>query len=314
MFEDTATGAETPAKRGGTHGGGHLASGCMRRALALATCADLPNGDPDDAGLHPALAALGVRAAWAVWDDEGVDWSRFDGVLVRSTWDYHGRRDAFLAWARSVPRVLNAPDVLAWNTDKRYLGELAAEGLPVVRTTFVAPGRRAALPDEAFVVKPAVSAGSRDTARFAGGEDARARALVDDISASGRVAMLQPYVRSVDAHGETALLFFAGRFSHAARKGALLVEGQGPTQDLFAAEQIAPYTPRAGELDVATRLVEHVTARFGVLPYARVDLVAGEDGAPLVLELELTEPSLFLVHAAPGTPERFAAAVAAALR
>ena len=285
----------------------------MRRALALATCADLPDGDPDDAGLPAALAAHGVRAAWAVWDDEAVDWSRFHGVLVRSTWDYHGRRDAFLAWAHAVPRVVNAPGVLAWNTDKRYLGELAAAGLPVVRTTFVAPGGRAALPDEAFVVKPAVSAGSRDTARFAGGEDARARALVADIARSGRAAMIQPYLQSVDAHGETALLFLAGGFSHAIRKGALLVEGRGPTQDLFAAEQIAPCTPRAAELDVATRVVAHVTARFGELPYARVDLVAGEDGAPLVLELELTEPSLFFAHGPADAPERLAAAVAASV-
>ncbi len=285
----------------------------MRRALALATCAEVADGDPDDAGLPAALAAQGVRAAWTVWDDESVDWSRFDGVLVRSTWDYHGRRDAFLAWAQSVPRVLNVPEVLAWNTDKRYLGELAAAGLPVVRTTFVAPGGRAALPDEAFVVKPAVSAGSRDTARFAGGEDARARALVADIASTGRVAMIQPYVRSVDAHGETALLFLAGRFSHAIRKGALLVEGHEPTQDLFAAEQIASCTPRAAELDVATRVVEHATRRFGVLPYARVDLVAGEDGAPLLLELELTEPSLFFAHGPADAPDRLAAAVAASL-
>jgi glutathione synthase/RimK-type ligase-like ATP-grasp enzyme len=285
----------------------------MRRALALATCAEVADGDPDDAGLPAALAAQGVHAAWAVWDDESVDWSRFDGVLVRSTWDYHGRRDAFLDWARSVPRVLNAPGVLAWNTDKRYLGELAAAGLPVVRTTFVTPGRRAALPDDAFVVKPAVSAGSRDTARFAGGEDARARALVADIAATGRVAMIQPYLESVDAHGETALVFLAGRFSHAIRKGALLVEGQGPTQELFAAEQIAPCAPRPAELDIATRVVAHATARFGVLPYARVDLVAAEDGAPLVLELELTEPSLFFAHGPAEAPERLAAAVAASL-
>jgi hypothetical protein len=109
----------------------------MRRALALATCADFPEGHPDDAALPAAAAAHGMRAAWAVWDDEGEDWARFDAVLLRSTWDYHERRDAFLDWARSVPRALNAPEVLAWNTDKRYLGELAdagggEDGAPVV--------------------------------------------------------------------------------------------------------------------------------------------------------------------------------------
>ena len=35
-----------------------------------------------------ALAARGVDASPAVWDDDGVDWAHFDLVVVRSTWDY----------------------------------------------------------------------------------------------------------------------------------------------------------------------------------------------------------------------------------
>ena len=108
--------------------------------LALATCAALPDGDPDDAALMEAFRAKGVDARWAVWDDPQLDWSAFDGVLLRSTWDYSRRRAAFLTWARAAPRLINPPEPVRWNTDKRYLSELAAAGLAVVPTTSSPPG------------------------------------------------------------------------------------------------------------------------------------------------------------------------------
>ncbi len=201
--------------------------------VALATCAVFPDGDADDAGLP---AAIGGDVTFAVWDDPEVDWAAFDLVVVRSTWDYQERRDAFLAWARGIgERLINPPAVLAWNTDKRYLHELAAAGLPVVPTTLVAPGAPFTAPAGEYVVKPTVSAGSRDTARFTVGENERAAALAAAIHASGRTAMVQPYVASVDARGETALLFFDGAFSHAIHKGPLLLELELTEPSLFFA-------------------------------------------------------------------------------
>jgi glutathione synthase/RimK-type ligase-like ATP-grasp enzyme len=272
--------------------------------IALATCAAFPDGDPDDALLTAALP----EAEFAVWDDPAVDWSLFDLVVVRSTWDYHGRRDAFLAWARSVPRIVNPLAVLAWNTDKRYLGELPG----AVHTDYLAPGDAFAAPAGEYVVKPTVSAGSRDTARFAPGDDARGAALVGRIHAAGKTAMVQPYLHAVDGDGETALMFFEGEFSHAVRKGPILVPGADPHDDVFAAEDITPRDPADAERVLAERVVGHVRDRFGGdLAYTRVDLVPGPDG-PQLLELELAEPSLFFAECE-GAAERLAAALRARL-
>lgn len=295
----------------------------MRHRVALATCRALPEGDPDDRALPGALAAHGIDAAWAVWDDPAVDWAGFDLVLVRSPWDYADRRDAFVAWARSVPRILNPPDVLDWNTDKRYLGDLALAGLPVVPTRFLAPGDRLdpALMDGELVVKPAVSAGARDTGRFTDPVEAWAhvRALHD----AGAIAMVQPYVPSVDDEGETGLVYLGSEFSHAFRKAPILREqGVAPLVDpvgglpaaeaMYAQETIAPREPDAAQRAAADWVLLYVRERFGPLAYARIDLVTGPDGAPLLLEAELTEPSLYL-HLAAGANGRLARVVRAAL-
>ena len=263
--------------------------------IGLATCAAFPDGDPDDAHLAAALP----EARFAIWDDPAVDWSQFDLVVIRSTWDYQERRDEFLAWVRSVPRIVNPPAIVEWNTDKRYLGELPG----AVQTEYVEPGDAFAAPDGEYVIKPTVSAGSRHTARFGPGEEARAAALVAEIHAGGRTAMVQPYIPSVDELGETALLYFDGAYSHAIRKGPILRPGAEPTSEVFAAEEIEPREPPADE----RALADAIAARFGDLAYARVDVVRGPDG-PLLLELELTEPSLFFEHG-PGAAQRFAAAI-----
>jgi glutathione synthase/RimK-type ligase-like ATP-grasp enzyme len=284
--------------------------GATDSRVALATCSYFPEGDEDDAGLP---AAIGGEAVFAIWDDPAVDWSTFDLVVVRSTWDYQGRREEFLEWARGLgDRLVNPVSVLEWNTDKRYLRELADAGLPVVPTTLVAPGEAFAAPGGEYVVKPTVSAGSRDTARFRDGDGdaARAAALVDAIHASGRTAMVQPYVASVDARGETALLFFDGVFSHAIHKGPLLKPGAAPTSEVFAAETIEPRAATDAERAVAARVLEHAVARLGIEPpaYARIDLVEDAASAPLLLELELAEPSLFFMGD-PGRVSRFGAAI-----
>ncbi len=280
-----------------------------RRNFAFATCADLPEGDPDDALLAAALAARGADVSWRLWDDPDADWASFDTVLVRSTWDYQDRRDEFLAWAAQVPTLVNPAEVLRWNTDKRYLGDLREAGVAVVATEFVAPGQVPELPAGGeIVVKPTVSAGSRDTARFSLGDEAERQAaleLAGRIHAGGRTAMIQPYIPEVDQLGETALLFFGGSFSHAIRKGPLLEPGAGPTEGLFAAETIEPRTPSAAERELADRALSVVFERFGSLAYARVDVVPSAELGPMVLEVELTEPSLFFAHAE-GAADRLA--------
>jgi glutathione synthase/RimK-type ligase-like ATP-grasp enzyme len=278
--------------------------------IALATCAEVAEGDEDSPGLVAALAERGVDAVPAVWDDPKVDWTAFDLVVVRSTWDYAERRDAFLDWAASLPRVLNDVAVLRWNTDKHYLQRLNEAGAPVVPTSFVEPGEQFTPPNGRFVVKPAVSAGARHAAVYEPGEEARAWEHVARLHGMGRTMMVQPYLDVVDELGETEMIYLGGSYSHAVIKAALLRPGQAPGSGLYLEEDMRATEPSPAERDVADRALEALASSNLLL--ARVDLAATPDG-PVVLEVELTEPSLYLGYAA-GATERFADAISAALR
>ncbi len=269
--------------------------------IALATCRAYQALDRDLPLITKAAARRGLDTEIAVWDDSSVDWPAFDRVVVRSCWDYFERRDEFLAWASQVPNLHNSADILTWNTDKVYLRELADAGVPVIDTRWdVRRGDH--LPDsEEWVVKPSISAGSRDTARWGDPDDVYAHS--EELIAAGRVAMVQPYIPSVDNEGETALMYFGGRFSHAIRKGPLLERGEGVQQDRDQREVISPRAPTAAQLDVAEQVLAAIPSTLGTaesLAYARIDLVTDPEGAPRLIELELTEPSLFLDHAEEG--------------
>jgi glutathione synthase/RimK-type ligase-like ATP-grasp enzyme len=286
--------------------------------IALVTAAAARDLDED---LPPLTAALDGHADIRVvnWDDAAIDWSQFDIALLRSTWDYSMRLTEFLAWAERASRatqLCNALDIVRWNTDKHYLAQLAAAGVPIVPSVFLEPGDDALqalarfLDTHAaaeFVVKPAVGAGSRDAQRHHRDEHGAALEHAQRLLREQRSVLLQPYLERVDEHGETALIYFAGEFSHAIRKGPLLRRGEGATRALFAAEHITPRTPSTAELDVATSTLAAMPFARPLL-YARVDLIHDADGAPRVLELELTEPSLFFAHAQ-GSAQRFAAAI-----
>ena len=282
--------------------------------IALATAISACARDEDLAPLQQACADEGLRADIVAWDDPTVSWARFDAVLLRSTWDYTFRLEAFLAWCERVAAVttlLNPPDVVRWNTDKHYLGELARRGLPVIESHYLEPGDAPeSLPrlDE-FVLKPCVGAGSRGARRFVAAERDAALAHASALLAQGQSVLMQPYLAQVDEIGETALIFFEGRFSHAIRNGPLLRRGEAPTRALFAPEHIGPRTPTEDERAVARRVVAALP--FERLAYARVDLLPSPDG-PQLLELELTEPSLFFATA-PGAAARLAQALAARL-
>ncbi|MGH3459155.1 ATP-grasp domain-containing protein [Aeromicrobium sp.] len=269
--------------------------------IAFATSSTHRDLDLDLPLLLDAAATRGTDAHIVEWDDETVDWSAYDIVVVRSCWDYVERRNIFLAWATRVPRLLNAADVLAWNTDKVYLRELADAGVPVIDTRWdIRHGDDLPRSDE-WVVKPAISAGSRDTARWSSPDDAYAHS--EALIAARRTVMVQPYVPSVDTEGETALIYLGGRFSHAIRKGPLLERGEGVRQDRDRREGISPRAPTATQLDVAEQALAAVPSALGgadALLYARVDLVTDTDGAPRLIELELSEPSLFLDHSENG--------------
>ena len=287
----------------------------MQTRLALASVAAARDLDDDLAPLEAALHDAGIQTRIVDWDDAAVDWSSFDAVLLRSTWDYTERLTEFLTWCERVSAVstlLNPLDVVRWNTDKHYLRDLSERGIATVESHFIEPGNDAgAFPDFAeFVVKPAVSAGSRDTQRYVRAERDAAIAHVQRLIDANRAVLIQPYLAAVDSEGETALLFFDGVFSHAIRKGPLLRRGAGPTTELFAPEQITPRTPSPAERELAEQVIGSLP--FRTLAYARVDLLPSPDG-PKLLELELTEPSLFL-HTAEGAAARLAEVVASRLQ
>lgn len=299
--------------------------------IALATCSDLPDLDVDDVPLLDALRARGATAQPAVWDDESVDWASFDLVVVRSTWDYAKQPEAFLAWAarvESVTTLANPLSVIRWNADKHYLRELEAAGVAVVPTIWLEPDPRLngralhtrfpALGE--IVIKPAVSAGSVDTGRYTA-IDAGSRGLAIQharrLLGDDRSVMVQRYVTSVDTHGERAHVFIGGEYSHSVLKEAML-DGPDAGQELYKKEQMNPITASAAEVEMAREVIATACRTFtpdgGCDPaqflYARVDVVSDDHGAPLLMELELVEPSLF-TSLAEGARDRFADAIMA---
>ncbi|MDJ0768687.1 MAG: hypothetical protein QNJ12_07830 [Ilumatobacter sp.] len=274
--------------------------------IGLATAAAARAVDAD----LPLLEQILPDARVVVWDDPAVDWSAFDVVVIRSAWDSHRRRAEFVAWAKAVATgtsLWNRADVVEWNTDKRYLCDLVASGFPVVPTSFVAPGDHA--PDDLegdLIVKPSVGASSEGVVRTS--DPGEAIAHVRRLHRDGFTAMVQPFVADAGGSPETALVYLAGRFSHAVHKSVTLPEtvrmpgDAAATADAAASETVAAHVPTAAERSLGDRIVRWLPDTA----YARVDLLSSADG-PLVLEVELTEPSLFL-DADPGAPARAAAA------
>lgn len=281
--------------------------------IAFATFDVMPDGWVDD---HPVAELLG--AEYRVWNDPTVAWEAYDRVVIRSAWDYSHEIDAFVAWCRAVgpSRLRNPPELVAWNADKRYLADLR---VPTVPTSFVAPGEPLPVLEGEVVIKPNVSAGALDTGRFPAQRHGEARELIGRIHASGRVALVQPYLTGIERQGETALVFIAGELSHVLSKRLVLREpGEAPRAPggiRAAAVMLEPDLVAAGAADDAQRELaraayREVAERFGDPLYARVDLVPGPDGKPVVIELELIEPHLYLATS-PGAAERLAAAIRA---
>jgi O-ureido-D-serine cyclo-ligase len=300
----------------------HIALVSTFEALAL---------DEDLPPLVDALVQLGARASTPCWDDPAVDWSAFDLAVLRSTWNYVERIGEFRAWTRRCAqqtRLFNRPEVVDWNTDKHYLSHLHRAGVPVVPSRFVEPGEAPgaalqhfladtvdslsagrAVPFDQFVIKPSIGAGSRDTARYRRSDRDRALAHLSRLVVEERrSALLQPYLASVDQQGETALVYFGGEASHAFRKGPLLRLDSTLVEGLFALEEITARQPTEDEQTLAA--AAYAAIPFEAPLYARIDMIRDDRGAPVILELEMTEPSVYMAYA-PGSADRFAAALLA---
>ena len=268
--------------------------------VALVTCRELPDLSHDARLVVAPLADREVEAVPAIWDDETVDWDSFDLAVIRSCWDYVPRLDEFIRWAHSVPRLANPADVIEWNTNKKYLIDLENAGVGIVPTTWLKPG------DDwqaghigKCVVKPAVSMSSLDTGSYRlddTGERDLAMHHVQRLLDDGREVMIQPYMSAIDSEGETSLVFLGGAYSHATKKHAILTGPEtGSDHRLDEVSGLEPKDEATPEqLTVAEKALENVPGGPERLLYARVDMVSTADGIPVLMELELTEPQLFL--------------------
>jgi hypothetical protein len=261
--------------------------------IVLAACPALPQGDGDDDELVGALRARGLHARWLSWDDPAT--LDADLVILRATWDYIDRLQEFLTWTRRVRNLLNGPQVVAWNTDKRYLTDLASRGVPTVPSAFFAPGEPVEVPAGEVVVKPAIGVGSLHAQRFTDPDGARRHA--EALQAAGRMVLIQPYDARIET-GETALVFLSGQQSHAFTKAPILPRSGLPVFDesgTYAEEALSPAEPDFEVWDVGYAALSAAAdiLEIGVeeFLYARVDIIGGPDD-PRMLELELVEPSL----------------------
>jgi len=278
--------------------------------IALATCSDLPDWEVDDRPLHIALQEREVELSHPVWDDPDVDWGAFDAVLIRTTWDYHLKRSAFIAWADRVSQktlLLNPSSVIQWNTHKSYLRDLAQRGIATVETLWLDRGDSVDLSSECAArgwsrgfIKPQVGATARETLRFDVSEDglAAAQAHIARLLPHEGL-MIQPYMASVETHGEVSALFIDGQFSHGVRK--VPVAGDYRVQDDHGASD----EPYAFPEEETARLRAFLAGLDEDLLYARFDMLRHPDGSLRLIELELVEPSLFFRHG-PGAAERLA--------
>ncbi|MCI4318970.1 MAG: hypothetical protein L3K23_02415 [Thermoplasmata archaeon] len=273
--------------------------------MAFVTDSESPRGTPDDALAVEELARRQVTVVPAVWDAEGVEWSGFDLIVIRSPWDYPTKRDRFLAWvdraSRSAP-LWNPPAMVAWNSHKGYLLDLARRGTAIVPTVLLARGVDTTL-DEVrkrqgwaeVVVKPAVSSSSKGLLR-SGPDDAGAgQRHLQALLGSGDV-LVQPYVAPARERGERSLVFFNGRFAFAVDYAYVLEnDPRRPT----------PAHPSAGEVRAAVGILQQLDA---VPLYARVDFLPSPIGGWWLGELELIEPEL-LLRGHPEAATKFADAV-----
>lgn len=283
--------------------------------IAIATCTGYDELKVDDELLRKALQERDCEAFSAVWDDPGVDWEGFDLCLIKSTWDYHEKHGEFLAWARRVEAVSelwNPLETVAWNSDKSYLRELDKRGVQVIPTIWVKQGAKIDLEHvladrgwEQIVVKPVVDLGAKNLRRArAGGNEAQA-ALASVLHHHD--AMVQPFLPSLEAQGETSLIYIDGELTHTV--------GKRPASGDFRVQSIWGGASERTEPDAdQIELAERAIAQLDELPlYARVDLVEGLDGVPCLIELELIEPNLYL-GSHPPAAARLAGAVIARLR
>lgn len=293
--------------------------------VTLATSSAMSNLYHGEEGLLDALAERGCDPSIKIWNDPDVDWTDAGTVIVRSVSDYPLQRQAFLEWTKKVPRILNHPDILEWNTHKTYLRSLEKRGLPTIPTAWLEPEQNLSkhqihtrFPASGeFIVKPAVSSGVRDIGRYTTVSTAQRQAAIAQVQqllGAGRTVMLQRYLEEIDTHGEISLVFFNGLVSHAVEKRAVLhpatITESTMHEAVVTAEAADHIAWQWGE-QIRRVLHSYVRERIGrdeQFLFNRVDIVPDDEGSFRVMEVSLVDADLYLA-ATPEALDNFADAI-----
>lgn len=282
--------------------------------IAFATSADYSLLTTDDQRVVQVGESIGLKIHPAVWSDASVVWTDFDAVVIRSCWDYHHQPETFLAWVNLLEEqgvaLWNPPSVVRWNSDKRYLLDLQAWGIPTMPTLYLSTGTVAILPDlltemgwSDAIVKPAISASAFNTWRTTVGTASSDQERFAEQVRQSRT-LIQPYLPEITA-GEWSLIYFNGQYSHAALKRPQ--NGDFRVQGKFGG-QSAPSHPGESLIQQGAEIIALVQSQLErEFLYIRVDGVVRE-GQLIIMELELIEPGLFIAF-----DERAAARFARAL-
>jgi len=238
--------------------------------------------------LVPAFAERGMSLTDIAWDDPRADWASYDAAIIGTTWDYWDRIDDFLDTLEAIgrqTRLFNSAKMVRWNSRKTYLKDLESNGAHLIPTLWLetvtpeaASGAFDALGSDDLVFKRQIGAGARDQFRLKRGEA---------LPAVAHPMMVQPFLKMIQVEGEISFIFVDGAFSHALIKRA--TNGDYRIQSEYGGQE-EPITPSAEDLAAAQAIV-------GMLDqtplYARVDMLRGEEGQLLLMELELIEPYLY---------------------
>lgn len=277
--------------------------------VILVMSTETPKGLSGDEDLCDALRDHDIEPLLRNWDDPSVDWSEGRFAVLRSVPNYATHRKEFLEWAYSVPKLLNTPDIVEWNTDKRYLLGLEKLGMPIIPTTWLEPSqhlskqqvhsRFPAFGD--FVVKPTISSGGRGVGRYTSTSSSSRREAIEhamNLLASGSGVMIQRYMEQVETHGEVSIVYYNGVISHTVQKDAMLhaasdepepeeiIKARYSTQEEWGwGEQVRRYIHDYIKLN---------SPHDKQVLYDRIDLVADGKGSYYVMEVSLVEGNLYL--------------------
>ncbi len=263
------------------------------KTLTFVTYCDLPDLDADDRLVADEMRKRGWNCKIADWRNPDIDWAAAGNCVLRSTWDYHLHYEEFLSWidkVSSITTLWNRADLVRWNTDKRYLIDLARASIPIVPTAVIERATDVNLSRlikergwKGAILKPTVGLSTFGVRKFDSSDESAQIHLESILRTSD--ALVQPFIKAVHERGERALVFIGDKYSHTIRKSAFqpLAQAGEAGETLVEADE--------SELRFAREVLTHVK---GPVAFARVDLIRDIDGQDLLMELELVEPSLYL--------------------